>query len=61
MGHAIAKLQQAAAVAARYLLSTWELRMHFVEALLTTSVSLHGADEALKVDSAFNMHTDLPL
>ena len=49
LGHAVAQLHQAAAVAARYSLSTWGLSMHFVEALLTMPVSLEGTDEALKV------------
>ena len=49
MAHALAQMQQAAAVAARYQLSTWPLHMHLLEALLTTSASLQGADEALQV------------
>ena len=48
MSHAAAQLQQAAAVAARFQLSTWELSMHFVEALLIAPLFLEGADEALK-------------
>ena len=49
MAHALAQMQQAAAVAARYQLSTWPLHMHLLEALLTTSASLQEADEALQV------------
>ena len=49
MAHALAQMQQAAAVAARYQLSTWPLHMHLLEALLTTSAFLRGADGALQV------------
>ena len=49
IGQAVAQLHQAAAVAARYQLSTWGLSMHFMEALLIMPMSLEGADEALKV------------
>ena len=56
IGQATAQLQQAAAVAARYLLSTWVLHMHFVEALLIHPASLEGADEALKVNMCPSCH-----
>ena len=49
MSHALAQLQQAAALATRYQLSTWFLSMHFMEAVLTTPVSLQDADGGLMV------------
>ena len=50
MAHALAQMQQAAAIAARYQLSTWPLHMHLLEALLITSAPLQGADKALQVN-----------
>ncbi len=59
--HAVAQLHQAAAVAARYSLSTWGLSMHFVEALLSMPVSLEGSDEALKVCTGVSLPSPLHL
>ena len=60
MSHALAQLHQAAAVATRYQLSPWFLSMHFVEAVLTTPVSLQDADGGLMVGIMANgQHTHI--
>ena len=61
MAHAVPRLQQATAVAAQYQLSTWPLRMHFIEAILTRPIPLGGAEEAVKASSCFPFPQCMPL
>ena len=53
MARALAHLQQATSVAARYQLSAWHLRMHFIEAILTLPIPLGGAEDAVKASLPF--------
>ena len=60
MAHALAHLQHATSVAARYQLSAWHLRMHFIEAILTLPIPLGGAEDAVKASLPFPQCMSFP-